>query len=140
MWMWGDRFLDGAATGLGEWEASLNQTWPAIDRVPSDVVICDWHYDKAAPTAALFAAKGFSVVSSPWRKPDVAIGQLELVRSVRGHANEAIASRMLGMLHTTWCGFGPFARGYFGEGPADPKVMEAVNTFRTLYREIRNGN
>ena len=30
LWIWGDRLLDGKITGLGEWEASMNDTAPAI--------------------------------------------------------------------------------------------------------------
>ena len=65
MWMWGDRFIDGKATGIGEWEASTNDTAAAIDQVPKDIVICDWHYEKAHPTPLFFAAKGFDVVACP---------------------------------------------------------------------------
>ena len=43
--------LDGYATGLGMWEASHNETHMAIDLIPKDVVICDWHYERADKTA-----------------------------------------------------------------------------------------
>jgi len=139
MWMWGDRFLDGQKTGLGKWEASMNQTHPAVALTPRDVVICDWHYEKAPPTAAWFAVEGFPVVSSPWRKPEVARAQLEIMRNARRNAPEPIAARMLGMLQTTWCGMGPFMRAYFGEAPANQRVQEAVNCFKELFRLIRAG-
>jgi hypothetical protein len=138
LWIWGDRLLDGETTGIGKWEAAVNSTYPAIRMIPKDVMICDWHYERALPTAAYFATEGFRVVSSPWRKPDVALGQLELVRSVRRHATTALAGRMQGMLHTTWCGFGAFARAYFGEA-ATPNVAEALVTFRALFSELRRG-
>lgn len=137
MWMWGDRFLDGFTTGLGKWEASLNGTHPAVRLVPHDVVICDWHYESAPPTAAWFATEGFPVVCSPWRKADVARAQWEMVRLVRRSAPAAVAARMLGVLQTTWCGAGPFIRAWYGEPAANPRVAEAVNCFRELYRQIR---
>ncbi len=140
MWIWGDRFLDGAATGLGEWEASFNGTHPSIDQVPRDIMICDWHYDTAAPTAVLFALKGFPVVSSPWRDPKVALGQLELIHSVRANAGEPVGPRMQGVLQTTWTGAGPFLRAYFGEkAPAgqDKAAAEAAQCFRTLFETLR---
>ena len=34
LWLWGDRLLDGNLTGLGEWEASLNDTHGAVDFDP----------------------------------------------------------------------------------------------------------
>jgi hypothetical protein len=137
MWMWGDRFLDGETTGLGKWEASVNHTYPAIHNVPKDIVICDWHYDQAVPTAEYFAMEGFQVLSCPWRKPDVALAQLQAIRAVRTHATEALAGRMQGVLATTWCDFGQFVNAYYGKGPADLQATEAANTFRALFREIK---
>ncbi|MEK7404662.1 MAG: family 20 glycosylhydrolase [Acidobacteriota bacterium] len=137
LWLWGDRFLDGAVTGIGKWEASVMGTAAALRMVPTDIVICDWHYERAHPTAAWFATEGFQVVYSPWRKPEVALGQLELVRFVRKHASKPVATRMLGMLQTTWCGMGPFVKSYFGEPVANKNATEAVNCFRELYKELR---
>ncbi len=138
MWIWGDRFLDGSVTGLGKWEAAINGTAPAIGMVPKDIVICDWHYEAATPTATHFAIEGFPVVSSAWRQPGVALGQLELIRQARKEAPPEIAGRSLGVLHTTWMGSGPFVRAYFGDKSAAPNVTEAVQCFRELFREIRN--
>jgi hypothetical protein len=138
LWMWGDRFLDGATTGLGKWEGSFNETWPAIRQVPKDIVICDWHYDSAPPTAALFALEGFRVVSSPWRKPPVALGQVDLMRSMRAHSGELAAGRALGMLQTTWCDSGAFIRAYFGEDTQPRRnVAEALECFRAMTRAVR---
>lgn len=136
LWMWGDRFLDGDVSGLGKWEASQNATAPAIRIVPKDIMICDWHYERAEPTAAYFAMEGFRVVSSPWRKPEVALGQLEQIRSVRKYATETLAGRMMGVLHTTWCGAGPFLRAYYREGTPEAAAKEAAETFRQLFEAI----
>src|ERR1700744_6045981 len=46
LWIWGDRLIDGRATGIGMWAASYNNTYRAIDMIPHDVVICDWQYDQ----------------------------------------------------------------------------------------------
>lgn len=128
LWMWGDRLLDGKATGIGKWEASENGTHPAIDLVPKDIVICDWHYGKAWPTPEFFAKKGFRVVASPWRNADVALAQLKMIREQ--HA--------LGMLQTTWVGFGSFARTYFGEEKQPSKeAAESVACFRSLSAAMR---
>jgi Glycosyl hydrolase family 20, catalytic domain len=137
MWMWGDRLLDGATTGIGKWEASLNQTHGAVRLIPHDIVICDWHYDRALPTTEYFAVEGFPVLAAPWRRPDVALAQLAAIRTARTHATDAIAARMQGVLQTTWGGFGEFAKAYFGEAPANSRVAEAVSCFRALFRELR---
>lgn len=137
LWMWGDRFLDGEASGIGKWEASANGTAPALPLVPKDIVICDWHYEMAHPTAPYFALQGFNVVSSPWRRASVALRQLDLMRLVRQNSAPVVAARMQGMLQTTWVGFGAFARAYFGEEIRNVNAMEAVATFRELFRELR---
>jgi hypothetical protein len=136
MWMWGDRFLDGKTTGMGKWEASEVGTHPAADKVPKDIVICDWHYDKAWPTPEFFVKKGFRVLACPWRKSEVALAQLNLIRETHG----------LGMLQTTWVAFPDFARAYFGGDPTRPTLpvpaptaaaVESVACFRALCTATR---
>jgi len=141
MWMWGDRFLDGKATGIGKWEAATNGTHPAIDQVPKDIVICDWHYGKAHETPRFFAEKGFDVVACPWRNADVALTQLGRIRAVRAGADKAVAARAVGMVQTTWCGFAPFLRAYRaqagGAAPTKDADSEAACCFRRLSAAMR---
>ena len=56
------------------------------------------------------------MISSPWRKPEVARGQLELIRNIRANASDAVSSRMLGILQTTWVSPAAFMKAYFGGG------------------------
>jgi hypothetical protein len=98
LWIWGDRLLDGRATGLGEWEASYNNTHRAVDMIPRDVVICDWHYERPEPTPVYFALKGLRVVACPWRKRDVAVQQVRDMRRFREHATPEMKERYLGVL------------------------------------------
>jgi len=137
LWMWGDRFLDGNVTGIGKWEASQNETAPAITQVPKDIVICDWHYERAEPTAAYFAIQGFQVLPCPWRQADVAWDQLDQIEGMRKSASEPIASRLLGMLQTTWVGMGAFMKAYNGESPVSVEAQEAAYCFKTISTEIR---
>jgi hypothetical protein len=141
MWMWGDRFLDGKATGIGKWEASENGTHPAIDKVPKDIVICDWHYGRAHETPGFFAEKGFPVVACPWKNSSVALEQLALVRKIRDRKEKAIAGRALGMVQTTWCGFGSFVNAYNalekGEKGSESGAFGSARCFRELSRAIR---
>lgn len=140
MWMWGDRFLDGKATGIGKWEASENGTHPALHKVPKDIVICDWHYEKAYPTPQFFATNGFAVVACPWRNATVATGQLAHIRALRAHSDPAVAARALGMVQTTWCGFGAFVRAYqatSSDPAAKGQAAEAARCFKTLFAALR---
>lgn len=149
-WMWGDRFLDGKATGIGEWEASTNGTAAALEKVPRDIVICDWHYEKAHETPRFFASKGFDVVACPWRKPDVALGQLAHMRALRSDPDGVVARHALGVVQTTWCGPGAFLKAYAAEkrregdeAAADSgggrSAGEAARCFRALFKRLREG-
>ncbi len=141
-WLWGDRLLDGKATRIGSWEAATNGTHAALDAIPKDVVICDWHYEKAHETPRFFAEKGFAVVACPWRKTDVALGQLAHIRSLRSGEDKTVAARALGMVQTTWCGFAPFLKAYRElERGGEPKgqAAEAARCFRELMKAAREG-
>ena len=97
MLMWGDRLLDDRTTGYGKWESATNGTHTAIDMIPRDVVLCDWHYTlrDAYPSIPLFLEKGFCVWPGGWR--EVAASEA-LIAYARQHQD----ARMLGHLCTTW--------------------------------------
>lgn len=131
LWIWGDRLIDGKTTGIGLWEGSYNNTHRAIDLIPRDVVICDWHYEKAHPTPVLFASKGYSVVASPWNKPEVGLAQAAMLEMLRASASDVMRPRYAGMLHTYWSSARNFMDGMLNrteQGMNDP----AVKTFRQL--------
>ncbi len=144
LWIWGDRLLDGRTTGLGMWEGSYNDTYRAIDLIPKDVTICDWHYDRADYTAVYFAMKGFHVMTCPWRKPDLAVLQLKDMLRFRAQSSDEMRGRFLGMTETVWSPTWMFLKGYYGEplpsmgpnmGPSNP-TETPWNCFRTLYDSI----
>lgn len=138
LWIWGDRLLDGATTGLGMWEASMNNTHRAIDLIPKDVVICDWHYDRAEPTAAYFAMKGFQVITCPWNKPQVAIDQYEQMNAFKESVNPTLGKRYLGMMQTIWTSSDNFLDLYDGTKEGNEKQMGQVQTFKELNQLISN--
>jgi len=140
MWMWGDRFLDGRTNGLGEWEASANNTQSAIFTVPKDIVISDWHYEHAEPTPAYFALNGFPVVASPWRNSTYALEQLDMVQALRKGSNHKIGANAQGVLHTTWCGAGPFIRAYNGAKGGRGEAAETAQCFKDLFKAIRDSS
>ncbi len=97
MLMWSDRLLDAQALGYSKWEASANGTSGAIDLVPKDIILCDWHYEKRAsyPSVPLFLEKGFRVWPSGWQP-------LEAAQAFSAFAKTQKNERMLGYLGTTW--------------------------------------
>lgn len=102
LWIWGDRLLDGRTTGYGMWEASYNNTHRAIDMVPKDIMICDWHYERADKSPVYFAMKGLQVAISPWRTPSVAIKQVDDMVNFRRDATPEMKDRFQGMVQTVW--------------------------------------
>ena len=111
--IWGDRLIDGHTTGLGEWEASTNHTHRAIDMIPKDVFICDWHYERADLTCVYFATKGFTVATCPWRNPEIAAVQLKNMIDFRQQTPRAMSARFHGIIQTVWSGADGFLRLYY---------------------------
>jgi hypothetical protein len=136
LWIWGDRLLDGHTTGLGMWEASMNNTYRAIDLIPRDIVICDWHYDKAEPTAAYFALKGFKVVTCSWNKSEIALKQLDLILSLRQNSSREIADNVIGMAETVWSPAEIFLDYYNGKQTGNAGFERPVNCFNVLFDKI----
>ncbi|HTD94366.1 MAG TPA: family 20 glycosylhydrolase [Chitinophagaceae bacterium] len=137
LWIWGDRLIDGNATGFGGWEASFNHTYPAVDMIPKDVVICDWHYERADKTPVYFAMKGLRVVTCPWRNPGIANTQLNDMLGFRNTATPEMKPRFYGMMQTVWSGSSGFIRGFY-EQKKDPAGGDNTpwSCFRSLYQEI----
>jgi N-acetyl-beta-hexosaminidase len=134
LWIWGDRLLDGKQTGLGMWEASMNNTHRAIDLIPKDVMICDWHYERPDKTAVYFAMKGFDVVTCPWRRPAVGAQQMKDMHNYRQTATRDMKERYQGIVQTVWSGAGPFMDGFYGN-KKDEKGGDNTpwNSFTTLF-------
>ena len=110
-WMWGDRLLNGhiiPERGAG-YETSLCGTWKAIDMVPRDIMICDWHY-RVLPyghhSPSYWARHGFAFVVCPYNNT-FAADQL-IVAAVA-----ADTPLFKGVFHTTWTRFAAFAEACF---------------------------
>ncbi|MFZ6010456.1 MAG: family 20 glycosylhydrolase [Bacteroidota bacterium] len=138
LWIWGDRLLDGKTTGLGMWEASMNNTHRAVDLIPKDVMICDWHYERADKTAVYFAMKGFRVVTCPWRNPAVAIQQLNDMINFRQTATAVMRENYQGIVQTVWSDVGSFMDGYYAK---KKDTQGGANTpwecFKVLFDKIK---
>jgi hypothetical protein len=136
LWIWGDRLLDGRSTGLGMWEASLNNTHTAIDMIPKDVMICDWHYERPDKTAVYFAMKGFNVLTCPWRDPAVAVQQLEDMVEFRRHSTSDMKPRFKGMLQTVWSDTRSFLRGYYAMKQENNNTNTPWHCFKSLFNQV----
>ncbi len=144
LWIWGDRLIDGRTTGIGFWEGSYNYTYRAIDMIPKDVVICDWHYERPDQTPVYFAMKGFRVMTCPWRTPPTAVIQAEDMARFKKYATPEMKPKYYGMMQTTWMDPAGFMDGFYGKlsegakGAVHPKNADYTpwNTFRAMYKRM----
>ena len=138
--IWGDRLLDGEVTGLGEWEASTNGTARAIDLIPRDVFICDWHYERAELTGVYFAMKGLPVAECGYRDADICEQQIRDMVRFRMQTPRETGERLTGYIHTIWSGAGAFLQRLAtiktgGEAPGrDDDVRAFLRVKDVLYR------
>jgi hypothetical protein len=97
MLIWGDRLLDAKALGYSKWEAATNGTPPAIDLIPRDIIVCDWHYELAEnyPSVPLLLKKGFRVWPSGWQP-------LKNTLAFSAFSRRQNDPRLIGYLCTTW--------------------------------------
>jgi hypothetical protein len=97
MLMWGDRLIDGEKYDYGEWESAVNGTAPAVDMIPKDIIICDWHYEQRAdyPSIPMFIEKGFRVLPAGFKN-------VEATKSLIRYSQNQDSPLMLGYLFTTW--------------------------------------
>jgi hypothetical protein len=121
MFLWGDRLIDGTLYPHGEYESSLNGTAAAVDMIPTDIVICDWHYEplETYSSIPMFLDKGFRVLPSSWRKTDAVEALVKYSYSLE-HPN------MMGHLLTTW-------------GNLDPERMLEYPPLLSAVRTIEEG-
>jgi hypothetical protein len=134
LWIWGDRLIDGKTTGIGRWEASMNNTFRAVDMIPKDVVICDWHYERPDQTAVYFAMKGFSVVTCPWRNPKTASLQLDDMYKFRQNSSSEMKGRFLGIVSTAWSGTSDFLKEFYEKKPVEnERRFSVTETFKTVF-------
>lgn len=97
MLMWGDRLIDGNQYDYGEWESSLNGTAGAVDMIPHDIIICDWHYEirETYPSIEMFIEKGFRVLPTSFRN-------VEACKKLIQHSQKVNGPNILGHLFTSW--------------------------------------
>jgi hypothetical protein len=99
MLMWGDRLLNAWTMGNHMYEESMNGTWPAVDMIPKDIIICDWHYDYHTnyPSVPFLLDKGFRVWPCGFQPLD-ATKQFSQFSLEQRENNKNV----IGYLATTW--------------------------------------
>src|SRR5258708_13697766 len=137
LWIWGDRLIDGKTTGIGEWEASYNNSYRAIDLIPKDVVICDWHYERPDKTAVYFATRGFSVVTCPWRVSGPGLAQVDDMVHLWDESTSEMKARFLRIVETTLSPTHSYLNGFYGVGHKAPaREHTAWQCFKDVFQKI----
>jgi hypothetical protein len=105
MLMWGDRLIDANEINYGEWESANNGTAAAINMIPKDIIICDWHYESYEEykelkvdeylSIPMFLEKGFRVLPTSWKS-------VENMKSFIEYSTKHMETKMLGHLFTLW--------------------------------------
>ena len=97
MLMWADRLLDAKTMGYGEWESARNGTAGAVDLIPKDIVLCDWHYELRTnyPSVSFLVGKGFRVWPAGWKS-------LPAAKAFSEFSHEQKSKDVVGYLCTTW--------------------------------------
>jgi hypothetical protein len=99
--VWHDMFLDKKdARWKGFVACGNKETALALDKLPKDIIICDWQYSygkmnevrKDWPTIAYFASKGFPVAGCPWRN----------FNAMKPMCDFIVKNKGFGFIETTW--------------------------------------
>ena len=138
LWIWGDRLIDASNSGIGMWEASMNNTWRAVDMIPTSVIIADWHYEKSIPTPAYFSLKGFDVVACSWRKPQVARAQVKMIADMQDNATPEMKENLLGVMHTVWSSAEKFMAAYKSFKATDKESESDVACFKAMTQAVQS--
>jgi hypothetical protein len=134
LWIWGDRLIDGKTTGMGMWEASMNNTYRAVDLIAKDVFICDWHYERPDQTAVYFVMKGLRVATCPWREPEVAVKQAQDMVKFREHSTPEMKDRFSGIIQTVWSSPDQFLKEY----NSTENKNSAAASFKAVYEYMNS--
>ncbi|ASK62217.1 glycoside hydrolase [Virgibacillus phasianinus] len=137
MFMWADRLNDGEKMGYTEWDGDMFGTYHAIDSIPKDIIMMDWHYDKldAYPSIGNFIEKGFTVIPACWYKTDAAVDFL--AESKRQAEELGSVDQMPGMMVTSWNGWDKESfEKFIALSPDSFQLDEEAGELDELYRTL----
>ncbi|MBO0993485.1 family 20 glycosylhydrolase [Bacillus sp. SD088] len=138
MFMWGDRLISSEETGYhNRWESDTLGTYKAIDQIPADITITDWHYDRhpSYPSTKIFLEKGFKVIPACWYKTNAAIAFLE--ESLQAAKELNVQERMPGMLVTSWNGWNKPAFEQFITNQLEGELKELSETLEQVTKRLK---
>ena len=95
--MWADRVIGPRLQGYAKYDNASNDLSAAIDLIPRDIVMCDWHYEwrKNYPSVPYLTGKGFQVWPSGFMP-------LKAAQAFSDYAQQQTNAQVIGWLATTW--------------------------------------
>ena len=104
--------------------------------IPKDVIICDWHYERADLTGVYFATKGLPVATCGYRTPSLCEQQIRDMVRFRKQSSPETAARLQGYIHTIWSGAGQFLRRFNvakeAQEPTDNTRLNDAHALQTV--------
>jgi hypothetical protein len=97
MLMWADRLVGPRYQGVCRYDTKQNNLSAAIDLIPKNIILCDWHYgwQKNYPSVPYLISKGFRVWPTGFEP-------LKAARAFSNFAFQLKSQQVLGYLCTTW--------------------------------------
>jgi len=106
MMMWADRLNNAEKFGYHAWEGDIWGTWRALDMIPNDILLADWHYEmneKGFSGIEAFLERGFTVIPAGWRELKQARFLLdEALKYGKSAKEKGFSGTMAGMMITCW--------------------------------------
>jgi hypothetical protein len=106
MMMWADRLNHAEAFGYHAWEGDIWGTWRAVDMIPNDIILADWHYEmneKGFPGIEALLEKGFTVLPASWRELKQTRFLLdEALKYGKSAKEKSFTGAVAGMMVTCW--------------------------------------
>ncbi|MCL2180886.1 MAG: family 20 glycosylhydrolase [Treponema sp.] len=106
MMMWADRLNNAESFGYHAWEGDIWGTWRAIDMIPNDIILADWHYEmneKGFPGIEALLEKGFTVLPASWKSlKQTRFLADEAAKYALAAKEKGYNGRLAGMMVTCW--------------------------------------
>jgi hypothetical protein len=106
MIMWADRLNCAEKFGYHAWEGDIWGTWRALDMIPKDIILADWHYEmneKGFAGIEAFLERGFTVIPAGWRELKQTRFLLdEALKYGKSAKEKGFSGTMAGMMVTCW--------------------------------------
>lgn len=96
--IWGDQFLNPPDFPGADGSMYGTVNYPALDLLPRDIIICDWHYGvkETYPTTKFFIEKGFKVICA------TGVYYFENIEHFSEYAGGLVGKGVVGMMNTFW--------------------------------------